>query len=200
MKNIIIGICSCVFIGILILTIYTLYGRSIRKEELELALANSMRTVMEELQNGDESNIGSKEDLTVLFLENFLTQIDSKSNVRVHILDVDYEKGLLSAEAVAEYTHPIGVKGAVSARKTVILEKVNKKERTQFCCIDYMVEGERYKTYHIQKGEKLFIPTTPVCAGKRFVGWRAFEGEEILILNEEIVVADQKYVAVFEEI
>ena len=123
MKNIVIGIGSCFLAGILVLTLYTLHGRSVRQEELDDALASGMKLALEQVKQGGDGAPGSNEELTALFLQSFLLQIDSNSQVTVHILEADYEKGLLSVEAVLTYRHPIGTEGRVTARRTVILEK-----------------------------------------------------------------------------
>lgn len=122
MKNIIIGICSFVLLGILILTMYTLHGRSIRQQELNHALTSSMQSVMDSICQDIECAPKNNEELVALFLQEFLVQIESNSQVTVHVLDVDHEKGLLSVEAILEFMHPIGTSGTVSAHRTVIIE------------------------------------------------------------------------------
>ncbi len=122
MKNIVIGICSCFLMGILVLTLYTMHGRSIRQEELDDALAAGMRTALEQVREGGSRVVESNEDLTAMFLQSFLMQLDSNSQVTVHIQDVDYEKGLLSVRAILTYRHPIGTEGRVVSEKTAIVE------------------------------------------------------------------------------
>lgn len=122
MKNIVIGVCSCVLAGILVLTLYTLHGRSIRQEELEDALTHGMKTVLEQVKQGGDGAPESNEELTAMFLQCFLQQINSNSQVTVHFLEADQEKGLLSVEASLIYRHPVGTKGRVTAQKTAILE------------------------------------------------------------------------------
>ena len=123
MKNVVIGICSFVLTGILVLTLYTLHGRSIRQEELDDALACGLKTAMEQVKQGGDIAPESDEELKALFLQCFLQQIDSNSQVTVHILEADHEKGLLSVEGVLTYRHPIGTEGRVTASGTVILEQ-----------------------------------------------------------------------------
>ncbi len=123
MKNVVIGICSFVLTGILVLTLYTLHGCSIRQEELDDALACGLKTAMEQVKQGGDIAPESDEELKALFLQCFLQQIDSNSQVTVHILEADHEKGLLSVEAVLTYRHPVGTEGRVTATGTVILEQ-----------------------------------------------------------------------------
>ena len=122
MKNIVIGIGSCLLIGILVLILYTMHGRSIRQEELDDALTAGMKTALEQVREGGSYAPESNEELTAMFLQSFLMQINSNSKVTVHILDVDYEKGLLSVRATLTYRHPVGTEGRVVSEKTAIVE------------------------------------------------------------------------------
>ncbi|GHU45005.1 hypothetical protein FACS1894111_13020 [Clostridia bacterium] len=122
MKNIVIGICSVVLIFGVVLTAYTLHGRSVRETELSNALSYGMEKAMGMLMAEGSVIPKSDEELVVCFLESFLMQIDSNSVVTVNVLDVDGEMGLLSVEAVLEYKHPIGTKGWVSQKMCILLE------------------------------------------------------------------------------
>ncbi len=195
MKNIIIGISSCVLVGLLILTVYTLHGRSIRQQELDCALASAMENVMERVR---EDTITSDEDMVALLLQEFMMQVDSNSQVTVHILEADYEKGLLSAEAIFTYPHPIGTTGKVSSRKTVIIESYDSAEPKVYYSVLYLVEGQSYKKYYVQEGSNMVIPGAPTLEGKRFVGWREPDGNEVLALVGMKVEKDSTFVAVFQ--
>lgn len=198
MKNVIIGICSCVLAGILLLTVYTLHGRSIRRTELNNALTAGIENTLERLRGGGRHAPKSNEELIGIFLQELLTQIDSHSQVTVHILDADYEKGLLSVEAVLSYVHPLGLSGTVASRQTAILESYEVWEEAAYCSVDYIVEGAGYKTYNVQKGSSLMIPGAPQIKGKRFLGWRELKGSSIVSLVGKIVEESCVYVAVFE--
>ena len=197
MKHIIIGICSCVMAGLLILTVYTFYGRSVRKSELNQALTLSMEQALEQTDAGYIYGDGNKEELIAVFLENFLMQIDSSSEATVHVLDADYEKGLLSVEAVLSYRHPIGLPGTVAMQKTVLRENYGEEKPAEFCSISYIVEGSRYKIYNVLKGSTVMIPGAPVLSGKHFLGWRELEGREPISLAGRRVEQDCVFVAVF---
>lgn len=198
MKNVVIGVCSCALIGILILTVYTLHGRSIRQEELNQALTSGMKNAVERMREETIYTDSDDRELIALFLQEFLTQINSNSQVTVHILDVDYEKGLLSAEAVLTYLHPIGKTGAVSSRQTVLVENYGKKQTPAYCSIEYIVNGSSYKCYHVQKGSNIITPGAPYMEGKSFVGWREEAGSEIVSLVGKTAEEDCMFVAVFQ--
>ena len=57
------------------------------------------------------------------FMEALLVQINSDCSIKVNVLDVDYQKGLLSVEVIEKYKHPIGTEGQVSVKRTVIMEQ-----------------------------------------------------------------------------
>ncbi len=198
MKHIMIGICSFALFGLLLLTIYTIHGRSIRQAELDQALEDAMEQAVASTGETHLDGPQNDKELTALFLEKFASQIDSNSQVTVHILDADWQKGLLSAEAVVSFYHPTGKEGKVASRRTVIREARVQEEEKEYCCIDYIVNGSSYKTYHVQKGSKLMIPGAPQSAGKRFLGWRERDGEEIVVLAGRKIEKDCTYVAVFQ--
>lgn len=198
MKNIIIGICACVLTGILLLTVFTLHGRSVRQTELNQALAAGLKQSVEQTGMQHTDGPKSNEELIALFLEKFMMQIDSHSDVKVEILDADYEKGLLSVEATLFYKHPNGKEGSVSSHKTVIREAFLTEEPVEYCDVKYIVNGKNYKTYHVQKGTNLTIPGAPTSPGKVFKGWREIKGTDVLSLLGKIVEQDCIFVAVFQ--
>lgn len=123
MRNIVIGLCSTVFLLLIILISSTLYGRSVRQSELQRALNSSMKMSMEALSNTVKNAPASNDELVAFFMESFVQQIDSKSNVTIEVLDVDYKKGLLSVKATLKYAHLNGRLGTVSAVNTLVLEQ-----------------------------------------------------------------------------
>lgn len=199
MKNMVIGISAAVFLGLLVLIAYTLHGRSVRQSELDLALSVAMKESLKGLEELEAGQARSTEEFVEEFLQRFSVQIASKSKVTVHILDVDVEKGLLSVEAISSFRHPIGSLGSVSRRRTAILEQYQSQEQPEYCCITYLVEGERYKSYYVQKGSGIRIPGKPKVEGKEFAGWREAGGDAVLSLAGTIVTEDCTYVASFRE-
>lgn len=198
MKHIVIGIGSVLLAGILALAVTTIYGRSLREEELNQALASGMELAMEQTGAGTLSGLGDDEELVAVFLENFLMQLESSSDITVHVLDVDAQKGLLSVEAVMGYRHPIGSMGSVAVRKTLIRECSGREEDAEFCGISYFVEGNCYKEYNVRKGSNILIPAAPTVEGKDFKGWREADGTDPVSLRGRQVEQDCVFVAVFQ--
>ena len=195
MKKIVIGVCSLVLVLTLILAAYTMYGRSVRKTELDNALSTGMQKAMQML-NAEEFAPRTNEEFIALFMEAFAVNFESSSDVTVHVLDADFEKGLLSVEAILTYKHPIGTTGTVATRKTIIREEYTEDEETQSFTIQYMVNGTLYKRYVLEKGTNVMVPAEP--SEGVFLGWRELEGSNIVLPEDMFVDNNYTFVAVFE--
>lgn len=114
-----ISLLVLVFTGVIA---YTIYGREIRKSELEYSMRTAMESTMEVLYQDNTYRIHNKDELIGDFMMNLCYQMDSNSNVRINILNVDYERGLLDIEAVQTYQNFIGKPSVITCRKTMIVE------------------------------------------------------------------------------
>ena len=124
MKKMIMGVLSVLIIIAFIITLYTLHGRAYRQTEVNNALDSSMRNAMKLLlvmEDGPES----QEEWEQMFIQSLVVQIKSNSELIVHVgEDSSMEKGILTAEAVLKFRHPIGTEGTVSTGiRTIILEE-----------------------------------------------------------------------------
>lgn len=99
MRNMIIGICSVVFLLMIILVGSTVFGRNARQTELDNALNTSMKNALETLDSDRNYIPKTNDELVSVFTQLFLQEIDSKSDATVEVLDVDVQKKLLSAKA-----------------------------------------------------------------------------------------------------
>ena len=73
------------------------------------------------------NNATSLGDFKRRFVENLNADLDPRiENLTVNIFGADEEKGLLSAEVIAEFQYIGGQTGRVSVRRTVILNKIKK--------------------------------------------------------------------------
>lgn len=91
-----------------------------RHIEVQNALELSMKQAIETLQL-DEGLPASEEDWINSFVQSVAVQIQSKSNLTVHIYAADMEKGLLSAEAILTFPNLIGTESSVSTGKRIII-------------------------------------------------------------------------------
>jgi len=109
-----------IIILIFILITLSLYSRMTRYTEIRNALELSMEQSMAQLQT-DETRPASEDDWLNTFVNSVASQIHSKSDLEVLIYTADFEKGLLSAEAILTYQNFIGTTSSVSTGKRVIL-------------------------------------------------------------------------------
>ncbi|MDR0925351.1 MAG: hypothetical protein LBN31_13490 [Hungatella sp.] len=114
-----ITICSILSIAIVL----TLCSASIRQNELNHAVEHALKDTMENQFDQTTYSANSNEELVADFMEALLVQVNSDSRVTVQVLDVDYQKGLLSVEVKETYHHPIGTEGHVTTKRTVIMEQ-----------------------------------------------------------------------------
>lgn len=115
------GITICSIIAIVI--IMTLCGTNIRQNELNRAVDSAIKDTVENQFDDTTYSVNSNDEFVADFMEALLVQINSDCSVVVNVLDVDYQKGLLSVEVIEKYIHPIGTEGNVSVKRTVIMEQ-----------------------------------------------------------------------------
>lgn len=111
---------SSILILIFLLIFFTLYGHMVRYTEVCNALELSMKHSITQLQL-DEGAPSSEEAWIQDFIQSLAIQINSKSDLTIHIYEANLEKGLLSAEAILTYKNPIGTESSVTTGKRIIL-------------------------------------------------------------------------------
>lgn len=123
MKQMAFGIVSVILVVLFLTVIITVHGRTLRKSEAEQGLEEAMRTTVRHLLSEQSYSIANRDEFVADFLETFLVQVNSDSDIVVHILKADEKKGLLSIEVVETYRHPNGGEGRVSAYRTILLDR-----------------------------------------------------------------------------
>lgn len=123
MKKVIMAVLSILTILIFILILYTLHGRNYRQTEIDNALTSSMENAMQVLLTEDKPK--TQEEWEEMFVQSMAMQIESESELTVNIgRDSNMDKGILTAEAILRFHHPIGTEGTVSTGiRTIILEE-----------------------------------------------------------------------------
>lgn len=123
MKNVFLGfgITICAIISIVI--VMTLCGTNMRQNELNRAVDSALQDTVENQFDSKTYSVSSNDEFIADFMEALLVQINSECSIIVNVLDVDYQKGLLSVEIIEKYKHPIGTEGQVSVKRTVIMEQ-----------------------------------------------------------------------------
>jgi len=199
-KNTILGMCFVFFIVISMSIIYTIDGRRIRKEETVDSLSSAIESSMQALVD-NKYKISNNEEFIADFTEALLVQIESDFTVTINILDIDYEKKILSIEVIEHYQHPNGKPATVSCVKTVIFEQdidSSLTEANRQVKITYMIPANGtniiYKEFSIKKGSEIIIPQSPSIDGKAFIEW-TLNGSQYILMD-----SDQNKVKVNEDI
>ena len=203
MKNIIIGTLSTILLILIMLFIFTVYGRNVREQEINDGLNNAMKIAVEGLMEDREYLPESNEEFISDFTQAFIMHVNSASTITIEILDVDYKSGLLSVRVTSEYKHLTGAPGKVSLEKTIILEQYTNENAIMTYTVSYFVEGIPYKQYDLDEGTKHVVPANPTGSGT-FKGWKVLEGSRagttytVANLANLTVTENVTYIAVFQ--
>lgn len=153
----------------------TIYGRSIRKEETDTALAQAIDATLSGVMSEYNYTIEENETFVADFLKALLIQTNSDSNLKVSVLEADYALGILSVEITETFRHPNGKEGTVSEMRTVIFDKEEEKDAV-YKTVRFYVEDQVYKEYALLKDSLCSVPVSPKKQGKTFRCWRFVTG------------------------
>ncbi len=182
--------------------LFSLDSRSIRQQEIENALEEALKSCAD-IWADSTYTAQTEDEFAADLIQTITTQIESDSAVSIRILDLDNEKGIVSAEAVLKYKYPNGKTGTVSTVKTVIMEKnvfnpdadIKQTYTVEFYLPD-VPEDELYKQYKVLENAACIVPENPEIEGKTFVGWQTADGTEVHPSTLQ-VVSDVSLFAVF---
>ena len=133
MKGVVKAAILCMILLQTITIIQCIDTKSVRREEIYQALSEGEYASLEMLREDKgefdflvplseeqlkQGNVKLQEE----FEKHLRTLITSNSEITVEVFGIDCEKGFIDAEVTAEFWYPIGRKGKVRCRKTVILE------------------------------------------------------------------------------
>lgn len=183
--------------------LFSLDSRTIRQQEIENALEEALKSCAESIWVNSTYAAQTENEFAADLIQTITTQIESDSAVSIRILDLDNEKGIVSAEAVLKYKYPNGKTGTVSTVKTVIMEKnvfnpdadIKQTYTVEFYLPD-VPEDELYKQYKVLENAACIVPENPEIEGKTFVRWQTADGTEVNPSTLQ-VVSDVSLFAVF---
>ncbi|MCI8991115.1 MAG: hypothetical protein HFG80_00070 [Eubacterium sp.] len=173
MKNIIFGGAGIAIIVIVSAILLSVTGRGTRSHELNLAVARAVKNTVQagyERACEEGNSKALTEEMTAYLGQAVLQSVHSEASVEIDILEMDPEKGVVSAKVTEKFTYPNGKKGQVSVRKTAIADRQAPEEANNYI-IRYYVNDWLYKEYSICKGDPMIEPKAPVMPGKQFKGW-----------------------------
>ncbi len=215
MKKAAFGIACGLAVFFVFAMMLTVYGRQTRKEEADIALSQAIDTALSGVMSEYNYTIEENETFIADFLKSLLIQTNSDSDLKVSVLEADYELGILSVEITEKFKHPNGKEGTVSEVRTVIFDRA-KEEETEYKTVRFCVADQVYKEYNLLKGSLCSVPVLPKQEGKVFRCWRfvtggvgeaesmsvtGAKGSRQVLASEHVpytVSEDTKLIAVFE--
>ena len=165
MKNVVTGIMMSIILALITIIILTTDDRIIRINEVNTALADALDESINVLDM-DKYSITDTDELIADVTQGLLMQIESDATVMVNVMDADKDKGIVTIEAVENFTKPTGSYGQTAAARTRLLEKQQvqdtyDEDNRQFNITYLNTDGTEYMTYSIKKNEQLIIPDAP---------------------------------------
>lgn len=203
MKQTVLGTIVVTITLIVTSILFSIDSRTIRQQEIENALEEALKSCAESIWVNSTYAAQTENEFAADLIQTITTQIESDSAVSIRILDLDNEKGIVSAEAVLKYNYPNGKTGTVSTVKTVIMEKnvfnpdadIKQTYTVEFYLPD-VPEDELYKQYQVLENAACIVPENPEIEGKTFVRWQTADGTEVHPSTLQ-VVSDVSLFAVF---
>lgn len=203
MKQTVLGTIVVTITLIVTSILFSIDSRTIRQQEIENALEEALKSCAESIWVNSTYAAQTENEFAADLIQTITTQIESDSAVSIRILDLDNEKGIVSAEAVLKYKYPNGKTGTVSTVKTVIMEKnvfnpdadIKQTYTVEFYLPD-VPEDELYKQYKVLENAACIVPENPEIEGKTFVRWQTADGTEVNPSTLQ-VVSDVSLFAVF---
>lgn len=203
MKQTVLGTIVVTITLIVTSILFSIDSRTIRQQEIENALEEALKSCAESIWVNSTYAAQTENEFAADLIQTITTQIESDSAVSIRILDLDNEKGIVSAEAVLKYNYPNGKTGTVSTVKTVIMEKnvfnpdadIKQTYTVEFYLPD-VPEDELYKQYKVLENAACIVPENPEIEGKTFVRWQTADGTEVHPSTLQ-VVSDVSLFAVF---
>lgn len=173
----------CLTLSVLI--ILTVNNYATRKNEIEETLSVALDQSMEALKVDDKGYTPEKyEELVSDILQQMIFQVNSDCDLKINILTVDLDNGVVDIEAVAYYKWG-GTKRNVSVRRTIILEEYEPSENNvtpedvqksneppgKIVHVRFMSEGILHNEINVAYGDPVPKPSDPGKTGWAFVGW-----------------------------
>ena len=206
MKQIVFGVVSFGIIACITAIVMVVESMDIRETQLKSHLSGVMNVYMEKLVAGELPPDYSIEILEQNIRDELWVDIDGDENLAkddkfkldVDIIEFDYEKGLLSVQAIEHYAKLNGKIGEVVCEKTAIIDR-NEMEDAQ---VSYMIGDEIYRKYIYRgvandDGLEIYPPANPQIQGLKFKYWKS-QGSNEQVVFPVRVKGGATYVAVFE--
>ena len=170
MKNIVLVITSAI-IGVLTLAIVmTVGGRENRSMEINSNLPAAVEQTVANLVER-KYTIDDRNEYLADFMEDLSAGLDTESDIKVEITNVDLEKRMMGIKVTETFYHPNGRQGSVTCERTVILDP-NEHVTDPEYKVRFYVHGHLYKACMVLAGETVDEPVKP----DGISGWQDADG------------------------
>ncbi len=122
MKTVIIAITSVICILSVVMIQSSINSKSARESELRDSLSAAVSQTMREVMKQDGDETINKKEFVAAFLQSFLVKINSDADIKVKIIGLDLEEGLLDVEVEAAYKDVKQKEKVLKLRRTVVYE------------------------------------------------------------------------------
>lgn len=214
MKNVGFGVSLALIILVVVIGIITIGNKDIRETDSNEALATTVDAVLDNMTLSEKYTIKNNEEFVADFTQSLIQEISTGKNgddknlsIKVDIMNVDLEKGLLSLRITETYTHPNNKVGKIQYETTVVLEQSTSFEEKT---IVFMANGRVYRQFGVMQGGPMPNPGVPQHEtndvkdwDKDFSGWALTQdGDPIISTDEDItkltVTNDVTYYATWD--
>lgn len=176
MKNGIWILISSVIGTLLLAIVMAIFGDVNRSVELQENLSTVMEDALQEALHKEGTD--KKKEVLGECIEGLALALDSKSDLRLDVYQLDDEKGIIAMRARSSYIHSNGVDGETEWHRIVIHDK-EEAETVEYCEVQFYVSKEEmlrerdcYKRISTAKGTCITAPRVPLKEGMQFVEWR----------------------------
>lgn len=123
MKNIVTMMTSIILGVITLLIVMTLQGRMNRSMEIKSTVPTSVEAVTGSMLEETSYSINEADVYAAELIQHLSVGMNSDSNLKIEVIKMDIETGLLTTRVTEEFMHPNGNAGSVSCVRSVILDK-----------------------------------------------------------------------------
>lgn len=159
MKNIVLVITSAI-IGVLTLAIVmTVGGREVRSMDINSNLPAAVEQTVANLAER-KYTIADRNEYLADFMEDLAVGLDTDSDIKVEITNVDLERKMMGVKVTETFDHPNGRQGSVTCERTVILDPAESVKDSEYK-VRFYVSGHLYKACMVLAGETVNEPVKP---------------------------------------
>ena len=159
MKNIVLVITSAI-IGVLTLAIVmTVGGREVRSMDINSNLPAAVEQTVANLAER-KYTIADRNEYLADFMEDLAAGLDTDSDIKVEITNVDLERKMMGVKVTETFDHPNGRQGSVTCERIVILDPAESVKDPEYK-VRFYVSGHLYKACMVLAGETVNEPVKP---------------------------------------